>query len=430
MDEDLNTAYLDIFIDSILLESFSLVIDPQNINLPGVEDENFLFTAYKNCKDLNDNGKLDPGEMANTITYDYNSDGVPDYHKWVMEGVEPDTWVTLTWWYYTNDALGACYLFNFVDTYVEGVGILPGDPEGIIINVYWLKNPKGWYNKICSDPWTTDPDYQMVLDAYESGWDSNGTRYLYQPPGTGLWPPAGLNQWTDSSSKAFIGNGFLDNNDGHSGYECGYLAGIPAYFPEQNDFDKDGGTTNDCRYSDYSREESCRDLYDIEDPVVWHGPGQIIVEINVGICKTKLPKETGELIITGPHFEDLSYFSIQTTDTLFTCGDGDGIDYDITIEVTAIEVTDENFLVIMDSEFDFGEWKSSCEYNLICVGGPVANAVVNQLVDEGLSTVDWITSPGELEYIEAPYNTCDILIIAGSDRDCTRDAVDELINQL
>jgi hypothetical protein len=44
-------------------------------------DDNFLFTAYENCKDLNNNGKLDPGEMTNIIVYYCDSDGAPDYHN-------------------------------------------------------------------------------------------------------------------------------------------------------------------------------------------------------------------------------------------------------------------------------------------------------------------------------------------------------------
>ncbi|MBU7022568.1 MAG: S-layer protein, partial [Theionarchaea archaeon] len=55
---------------------------------------------------------------------------------------------------------------------------------------------------------------------------------------------------------------------------------------------------------------------------------------------------------------------------------------------------------------------------------------VKQLVDEGISTVDWTTSPGEWEYITDPYGDCDILIIAGADRDATRDAAQDLIDQL
>ncbi|MBU7024305.1 MAG: S-layer protein, partial [Theionarchaea archaeon] len=66
----------------------------------------------------------------------------------------------------------------------------------------------------------------------------------------------------------------------------------------------------------------------------------------------------------------------------------------------------------------------------ILIGGPVANIVVKQLVDEGISTVDWATSPGEWEYITDPYGDCDILIIAGADRDATRDAAQDLIDQL
>ena len=66
-------------------------------------------------------------------------------------------------------------------------------------------------------------------------------------------------------------------------------------------------------------------------------------------------------------------------------------------------------------------------YNLILVGGPVANPIVNQLVDEGFSKINWAASPGHLEYIRTPYGACSILIVAGADRDRTRKAVDLLL---
>lgn len=60
----------------------------------------------------------------------------------------------------------------------------------------------------------------------------------------------------------------------------------------------------------------------------------------------------------------------------------------------------------------------------------VVNNIVKQLVDEGISTVDWETSLGEWEYIKAPYSGCDVLIVAGADRDATRAAVQLLIDGL
>lgn len=84
-------------------------------------------------------------------------------------------------------------------------------------------------------------------------------------------------------------------------------------------------------------------------------------------------------------------------------------------------------LIILDTELDFAGWKAACDYNLILVGGPVANIIVKQLVDEGISAVNWATSPGEWEHITAPYGDCEILIIAGSDRETTRGAAQSLI---
>jgi S-layer protein (TIGR01564 family) len=148
-------------------------------------------------------------------------------------------------------------------------------------------------------------------------------------------------------------------------------------------------------------------------------------------CEYKWP-------VPGPYPRDPPYFTIEVTDVLFTCGDGDGIDYDtIMEEVQTTDYTeiqpvdiDETALVMLDTELDFAGWKAACDYNLVLVGGPVANIIVKQLVDEGMSAVDWAASPGEWEYIMAPYGGCDVLIIAGMDRDATRSAAQDLIDLL
>jgi hypothetical protein len=98
-------------------------------------------------------------------------------------------------------------------------------------------------------------------------------------------------------------------------------------------------------------------------------------------------------------------------------------------QVTPVDI-DDTELIMLDTELDFAGWKAACDYNLILVGGPVANIIVKQLIDEGFSVVNWATSPGEWEYIEAPYGNCDILIIAGADRDATRQATQDLIDML
>lgn len=90
----------------------------------------------------------------------------------------------------------------------------------------------------------------------------------------------------------------------------------------------------------------------------------------------------------------------------------------------------EKDIVILDTEIDFDSWKNGCSFNLILVGGPVANKIVRQLIDEGISAVDWTSSRGRCEYIQAPYGGCDILIVAGKDRDATREAVQGLVGQI
>ncbi|MEN6378588.1 MAG: S-layer protein [Methanofastidiosum sp.] len=67
--------------------------------------------------------------------------------------------------------------------------------------------------------------------------------------------------------------------------------------------------------------------------------------------------------------------------------------------------------------------------NLILVGGPVANRLVANLVREGKSKVDWYTSQGDIEYIpNGLYPGRDVVIVAGADREKTREAVRKLIS--
>ena len=66
--------------------------------------------------------------------------------------------------------------------------------------------------------------------------------------------------------------------------------------------------------------------------------------------------------------------------------------------------------------------------NLILVGGPVANRLVAGLVQRGQSKVDWYTSYGEIEYIPNALYGRDVIIVAGADREKTREAVLKLIS--
>ncbi|MDY1590963.1 MAG: S-layer protein [Methanofastidiosum sp.] len=67
--------------------------------------------------------------------------------------------------------------------------------------------------------------------------------------------------------------------------------------------------------------------------------------------------------------------------------------------------------------------------NLILVGGPVANKLVAGLVQRGISKIDWYSSQGDIEYIpNGLYPGCDVIIVAGADREKTRTAVLQLIN--
>lgn len=66
--------------------------------------------------------------------------------------------------------------------------------------------------------------------------------------------------------------------------------------------------------------------------------------------------------------------------------------------------------------------------NLILVGGPVYNTLVKDLVDKNISTVDWFKSGGEWEWIADPYGKGnDVMIVAGANREETRQAAEDLV---
>ncbi len=405
------------------VKEFWLISDTSDGFAPDVQD-GFPFDHYESCNDLNSNGELDPGEATNVISMDYKDYGDSIVEKWIVDYAE-GFWVDYRWKYYMDDRNAASWLFEVVTFAIDSVSVFTDDRgTGVEIQVYWLENEEIWYNHVCSDPWTANSDYQLFLDAYQAGWDEiHDNSYLYQPPGTGLWPPMGLNLWK-STGTMFIGNGFLDSNDGHTGYEY-YLS--EGYFPEQHDLDRDKGTTNDCRNAAWELQESCQNQHDIEDPVVQHGAGVILVELNVCLCEKLCPPDSEDSWkISGPKKEN-PYFTIEVLDVNFC---DDGIDYNTLMELVDTNPVDidETGLVFLDSDIDFTEWKSTCRYNMILIGGPVANTLVTHLVSEGISIVNWTSSEGEWEYIAAPYNGCHILIVAGSDRDATRAAVLRLID--
>jgi len=71
-------------------------------------------------------------------------------------------------------------------------------------------------------------------------------------------------------------------------------------------------------------------------------------------------------------------------------------------------------------------------HNLILVGGPIANDMVMQLVDKGLTTVAfWESSDGDaIHYGNAFSDAREVIVVAGSDREMTTQAVLALINSV
>jgi S-layer protein (TIGR01564 family) len=142
-----------------------------------------------------------------------------------------------------------------------------------------------------------------------------------------------------------------------------------------------------------------------------------------------------ELSITLEDCEGNNYFTLNVTDAIHTDYQIDGA-----IELSRTEMVGETItthyvdlepeaLVKLDENINT-EMKQ--EYNLVLIGGPVANTIVQELVDLGKTTFEkWDTSEGELELIaDAFADGKHVLIVAGKDRDATTMAALDLVNAL
>jgi len=111
-----------------------------------------------------------------------------------------------------------------------------------------------------------------------------------------------------------------------------------------------------------------------------------------------------------------------------------------TIESTIQLVDIDPMSIVVNDDEVTDTMKASS--NLVLVGGPglvvcvgaepqVANTLTQELVDQGLSTVNWVASIGEYEYIANAFaDGKDVVIVAGADREATRHAVENLLNDL
>jgi len=69
------------------------------------------------------------------------------------------------------------------------------------------------------------------------------------------------------------------------------------------------------------------------------------------------------------------------------------------------------------------EEEANRSMNLVLIGGPEANDLVNELVLAGMSTVDWYSSEGDIEVVPNAFaEGGTAIIVAGKDREATRKA--------
>jgi hypothetical protein len=467
VDVDHNKAWFEVTDSDGDIHSFWMVLDPEHGFSPNLQQQ---------------------GWSGEVFTYDYDGDGIPDYYnKWIVGRAENDVWGHLQIEGYRDDSDDYWYLFSVPMFVLDGVKVFVGanGTTGIEVKVYTLQDKVVFYNHLCCVPFVTEPNnYALFLDAYEVGWDTYAIInrfpvYLFQPPGTGLWPQQGLALWQAMVPPGnFIGNGFLDNNDGHIGNEYYGLnavtPGVPGpYFPEANDLDRDGSGpilplgVNDsdipvpqvslwgCTYP----VNAMAPYPDIEDPVVYrtlaqniigfHCPGQIMVELNVALCDiVEMAECLTRFVFSGP----LDYFRIEMNDITWDDdqdGDpdfygigNDGLDWQTVMEIAAGTYTrvvqvdiDETELVKLDIEIDSLDKQN---FNLLLIGGPVANQLSRELEDLGItpddgSPVDWMYTSleGDFKLYTDPYGTGkNALMVAGADRDATRAAAERLISKL
>ncbi len=106
----------------------------------------------------------------------------------------------------------------------------------------------------------------------------------------------------------------------------------------------------------------------------------------------------------------------------------DFLDKDVRVTITGGTTGAISLSTVKDTDVTNAD-KSG--YNLVLVGGPVANALTADLVTGDKSTVDWHTSPGQTEVVSSAFATNRYaIIVAGEDRDATRAAADALAAQI
>lgn len=434
-DVDHNKAWLQVESPDGETEEFMMVLDPEHGFSPNLQQQ---------------------GQKGRPYYWFYDQSEMPVYfNKWIVGRAEHDVYGRLQYEGYYDNKGDYWFLFSVPELVLDGVKVFIGAAGTVAMEskVYWIENKKIWKNRMCCDPFVVEANnYQLFLDAYQCGWDNFRdwipNKHTWKGgwiPGTGFWPGFAP---VSGNPNYPVNDPLLDANDGHA-----IMIKSPDTLPEWTDLDNDGTIFND---------QPDEDWWDIEDPA-WVGfnPLQTLVELNVAICDTiYMPLCNTKWVIMGPFPVDPPYFTIEVTDVTWddnqsgvpygygvtmdmlgnrfpvACDNtDDGLRYSTLMESGSISYM-ETFpatvevtkLVKLDIEYDFEGWKAGAfNVNLILIGGPVANIVVTQLVNEGISVVDWVISAGEWELLRSPYGKDDILIVAGQDRDATYMAVENLV---
>jgi len=142
--------------------------------------------------------------------------------------------------------------------------------------------------------------------------------------------------------------------------------------------------------------------------------------------------DKGAINISLSKEEGKEYFHVEVSDK--NNGDYRIDDYIKVGRVTKISEVNKYYIDVDNSKLAISDKNvtvdAKSDYNLILVGGPVANSVVNELIILGATSMEfWTLSKGDyVIFNDAFVNGKDVIVVAGKDREATNKAAKSLLN--
>jgi hypothetical protein len=407
-----------------------------------------------------------------------------------------DIWFWDELYSYRDNAGHPHELYDLPTFAVDGIATFvgAGGTIGALFNIYTVSDFKDWQTQLCCVPYVTEPNnYSLFIDQQATINPCIGNYFPYADPLTlaaytdpmyKYWTPSGQYPgfWYSIDSHCTTTELLIPGayyNDGFYTYTH-YIEAIPdveliqdsivqtmpggAGYADRdpNDYmwwDEDAW---DSRKGSHWWTYSSRGVYTSPPMGVpsspattelngvfinggdWKLPGfDYMWEMNFALCDIiEVNKCLTKYVIMGPN----NYFRIEMGDiTWDDNGDGvildgadDGLAFRVVMEVpsgtykqTTSVPLDPTSIVKLDIEVTDTDM---ADFNLVLVGGPVANVLVKKLVDMGKtpddgSAADWaVTSGGDYKlYTNGFDKGKDVLVVAGANREETRKAAQELV---